>query len=37
MQEQISPDEDMICWTTVLLPPRLIRALDRFRAEEVPT
>lgn len=29
-------EEEITCWTTVLLPPRLIRALDRFIAEEAP-
>jgi hypothetical protein len=33
---QGSPEEEAIGWTTVLLPPRLGRALDRFIAEEAP-
>ena len=37
MAEQIFyEEEEVTCWTTVLLPPRLIRALDRFIAEEAP-
>ena len=32
-----TPDDDATGWTTVLVPPTLVKALDRYIAEEAPT